>query len=35
MDELVRYVVDNPVEEGYVADCREWPRLGGTLIDEG
>ena len=34
MDDLVAYVVANPVDAGLVADWRAYPWLGGTLLDD-
>ena len=35
MDELVRYVTENPQRAGLVADWREYPWLGGILLEDG
>jgi REP element-mobilizing transposase RayT len=35
MDELVKYVVENPQRAGLVNDWTRYPWIGGTLIDEG
>ena len=32
MDDLIAYVIENPVKEGLVADWCEYPWLGGTLL---
>jgi hypothetical protein len=34
MDDLMAYIVANPVDAGLVADWRAYPWLGGTLIDD-
>jgi putative transposase len=34
MDDLVKYVIENPQVEGLVADWRDYPWIGGTLIEE-
>jgi putative transposase len=34
MDDLMAYIVANPVHAGLVADWRAYPWLGGTLIDD-
>jgi putative transposase len=34
MDDLVAYVVENPIKEGLVTNWRDYPWLGGLLIDE-
>ena len=35
MDDLVKYVVENPQEAGLVSDWREYPWIGGNLLDAG
>jgi putative transposase len=35
MDDLIAYVVGNPVEAGLVNEWREWPWTGGELLDTG
>lgn len=35
MDKLASYVVSNPIDDGLVDDWREWPWIGGSLIDAG
>ena len=35
MDDVIHYVVANPVDDGLVADWREWPWIGGELIETG
>ena len=34
MDELVRYVVENPRNAGLVADWQDYPWIGGSLLRE-
>jgi REP element-mobilizing transposase RayT len=34
MDTLIAYVIENPVDEGLVVDWRDYPWLGGSLIEE-
>jgi REP element-mobilizing transposase RayT len=33
IDELVKYILDNPVEEGFAAHWEDYPWLGGTLLE--
>jgi REP element-mobilizing transposase RayT len=33
MDELIRYVVENPQEAGLVTDWQDYPWLGGLLLE--
>ena len=35
MEDVVGYVVANPVDAGLVADWREWPWIGGELLETG
>ena len=34
MEDLIEYVVKNPVEEGLVTDWREYPWLSGSLLED-
>jgi len=34
MDDLVAYVIENPVRKGLVADWSDWPWTGGILVCE-
>ena len=33
MDDVIKYVVANSVDEGLVAEWQEWPWTGGSLIE--
>jgi REP element-mobilizing transposase RayT len=32
MDELIKYILNNPVEDGLVTNWEDFPWLGGTLL---
>jgi putative transposase len=34
MDELVRYVIENPQRAGLIDDWRDYPRIGGSLFGD-
>jgi hypothetical protein len=34
MDELVKYVVENPYRAGLVSDWQNYPWIGGSLLDD-
>jgi hypothetical protein len=34
MDELIKYVVENPLNAGLVSDWQAYPWIGGSLLDD-
>jgi hypothetical protein len=34
MDEVISYVISNPVEAGLVDEWQEWPWTGGQLVED-
>ena len=34
MDELIKYVVENPLHAGLVSDWQDYPWIGGSLLED-